>query len=211
MKEYRLPNLFNYGGPLGEEHVTEFALKRRILECHDCFARNECSQPLWPLGESTAKIMVVARNPGNIEDRHAVPYYGSEPYVHFLLTYLFEVAGIKPHECYFSYAMFCHTLKNRKPLAMELRACLRWKRHEILALPNLRYILLLGDDAMKQFGFRNSIISQWGQVFRHQFGDLDLRIIPCYHPMKVIVKPETEGEYREFFNRLGQQLKGGEL
>jgi|GEM_PF-2993124 len=89
-------------------------------DCHKCRLRENCIHPVG--GSGIGKIMFIGEAPGETEDKLGIPFVGKSGKL--LRTAVGE-------DNYFTNAVKCRPLGNRKPLDDEIEACFPHLKEEI--------------------------------------------------------------------------------
>lgn len=150
----------------------------KIKDCTKCTCRQEAKQPVTPAGLTTAKVMVVGRNPGQVEDDTGIPFNPQAPGGGELTDWLGRV-GLTRETVWVTNAVKCHTAWDRQPTVNERKACQSWLDQEIKFIkPKL--IIALGNDALKALTGDEtlSMTQKSGEVIDHE----GRRIFCLYHP-----------------------------
>lgn len=178
--------------------------------CNSCPVREEARYPVPPIGPNDSEIMIVGRNPGRQEDAYGVPFYPEAPGGRMMMGYL-ELMGWKREEVYITNALFCHTTKDRTPETPEIAKCSMWKAVELDMLPEVKYIFLFGNDAIRQFmGFNYpSIVRIYHDVYHvyDSHRDRKLMVIPAYHPGYLLRNPRLVREQETFLRQVSELIR----
>jgi DNA polymerase len=158
-------------------------LRFTMSTCVSCEARKEARQVVLPEGDVGSDTVFVGRNPGWEEDVHGQPFYPSATAGSWFMKYL-EAVGVDRSKIYITNSLLCHTKKDRPPVDTELVWCSVWKYLEFLKLTNMKYLFLLGGDALKQtMGYEfMSIMRIFGDVYQTRFHGRQLLVFAVPHP-----------------------------
>lgn len=166
----------------------------QLSHCRMCPIRSEARRVVLPEFNYKSDILFVARNPGRQEDQVGRPLYPQAPGGKWFSKYL-EVMGIRRENVSVSNALFCHTSGDRPPNQIELTICSRWKLFEFHFLPNLRYIIPMGNDAVRQFlGLGHVSIAKNGFIgtfYQCSMFGKKFMIFPVHHPAYVLRNAST--------------------
>jgi len=154
-----------------------------MSNCVSCDARKESKNVVLSEGDVTADTVFVGRNPGSTEDIYCKPFHPSSTTGAWFMRYL-ETLGVDRSKIYLTNALLCHTEKDRSPTDVELLWCSVWRYLEFLRLKNMKYLFLLGGDALKQtMGYEfMSIMRIFGDVYQARFHGKPLLVFPVPHP-----------------------------
>lgn len=188
---------------------------QKLCTCQSCDARQEARQVVPPEGTDEKDFVIVGRNPGNQEDIHGRPFYPDAPGGTWLQKYL-EAMDMKRDETYVTNSLFCHTKRDRPPILTELVMCSVWKVVEFSFMKNMRYLLLMGNDAIRQFMGHDfpSVVRIFGSVYQMHFRGNPLLVALCYHPAYVLRRPALSEEtfsYLKAYRMLVDADRKGEL
>jgi len=163
--------------------------------CRGCDLFKVGTQTVFGEGPSTAQVMIVGEQPGDMEDRAGKPFVGPSGK---LLDRAFDGAGISRDDVYvtnavkhFKWAKDARTTRriHKTPSAGEIRACLPWLQHEI-ALIQPRVIVCLGAIAAKALlGRTFSVTKRRGMPVD---SDLASAIFATVHPSAVLRAPSDQ-------------------
>jgi len=215
LKEYEGRPVYDRTKEILAPYRTEFR-DRLLLEpwrdlatqCISCPARREARAPVLSEGPQDARVVVIGRNPGAEEDLNGRPFFPGAPCGQ-LLGQMFEIVGVRREDVYITNAMFCRTLRDRPPLSGELFQCVVWKVLEWYKLTKVRYVILLGTDAVKQFfgvGFP-SIVRCSKDVYLTSVQEKDVLVFPCYHPGYVVRRTDLAPVLAKWCQSVGRIIR----
>jgi uracil-DNA glycosylase family protein len=163
--------------------------------CQGCDLFKVGTQTVFGEGPSTAHVMVVGEQPGDMEDRAGKPFVGPSGK---LLDRAFDGAGIDRDDVYltnavkhFKWAKDARTKRriHKTPNAGEIRACFPWLQHEI-ALIKPRVIVCLGATAAKALlGRTFSVMKSRGTAIE---SELAPAVFATVHPSAVLRAPPDQ-------------------
>jgi uracil-DNA glycosylase family protein len=163
--------------------------------CQGCDLFKVGTQTVFGEGPSSAHVMVVGEQPGDMEDRAGKPFVGPSGK---LLDRAFDAAGIAREDVYvtnavkhFKWAKDARTTRriHKTPNAGEIRACFPWLQQEI-ALVKPRVIVCLGATAAKALlGRTFSVMKQRGTPIE---SDLAPAVFATVHPSAVLRAPPDQ-------------------
>ena len=155
------------------------------FDCHKCFLRDQCTQPVMGEGSLTVKVILIGEAPGRIEDARKRPFIGPAGQ---LLMHIIGKLGLKREDFYITNVLKCWPSRGL-PTAEKLQECMD------ACLPILdeeihRYkakIVLLGGVALKRF-IGNSLIAKYNEM------EVDKGIWATYHPAFLLRNPAKTKE-----------------
>lgn len=197
-----------------------------IYRCVSCPRSKKFGPPLKPLGPKNAKLMVVGACPGRQEVKYDVPFYPQAPGGSLLNNYL-KVINVSRESCYLTNACFCLELdrfqKDVLPTPDEEQICAAWKIMEFDQYKNIKYVLLLGKNAIRQF-LGSSYLSPTKTLGFVEFVEVPrpLLIFICHHPGYILRRPKEWVNVKRAlqgfsyiiskdFNKLIQYLKKNQI
>jgi uracil-DNA glycosylase family 4 len=128
-------------------------------------------------GPVPADLMIIGEAPGKEEDRLGIPFVGAAGQ---LLDQLLGKAAIDRDRAYITNVVKCRPPENRTPTPQEIHACARHLQREIDAV-RPRYILLLGNSALKAILGSTGITSHRGRASHHGA----TIVLSTFHPASV--------------------------
>lgn len=170
-------------------------LRAAAKGCQGCALFKVGTQTVFGEGPSTAHVMVVGEQPGDMEDRVGKPFVGPSGK---LLDRAFEGAGIAREDVYvtnavkhFKWAKDARTKRriHKTPNAAEIRACFPWLQEEI-GLIKPRVIVCLGATAAKALlGRTFSVMKRRGIPIA---SELAPAVFATVHPSAVLRAPPDQ-------------------
>jgi DNA polymerase len=177
------------------------SLRAAAAGCTACHLHELGTQTVFGEGRSSADVMLVGEQPGDVEDRAGRPFVGPAGQ---LLDRALEAAGIDRADVYVTNAVkhFKWTPSpngkrriHAKPDSREVGACKPWLEAE-LAVLRPRLVVALGATAAQALLGRSFRLTQHrGEVF-----DLPpaSRITATIHPSAILRSPSAESRAVEF-------------
>jgi uracil-DNA glycosylase family protein len=175
--------------------ATLAKLRAAAVGCQGCDLFKVGTQTVFGEGPSSAHVIVVGEQPGDMEDRAGKPFVGPSGK---LLDRAFDGAGIDRDDVYvtnavkhFKWAKDARTKRriHKTPNAGEIRACFPWLQHEI-ALIKPRVIICLGATAAKALlGRAFSVMKSRGTPIE---SELAPAVFATVHPSSVLRAPPAE-------------------
>jgi len=161
--------------------------------CRRCELWERATQAVLGEGSSTAHILLVGEQPGDVEDREGHPFIGPAGR---LLDELLSVAQISRAQVFITNAVKHFNWEPRgkrrlhkRPQLRHIEACSVWLTAEISALTP-RVIVALGATALRAVnGAAPPIVQVRSKPLAHASG---ARIVATYHP-SAILRADEEG------------------
>ncbi|WP_069807229.1 type-4 uracil-DNA glycosylase [Vulcanisaeta thermophila] len=164
-------------------------------------------------GPLNAKLMIIGEAPGEKEDIEGRPFVGAAGQ---LLTKLLNSVGIRREDVYITNVVKCRPPGNRDPEPDEIEACRPYLVTQILMIKP-QVILCLGRhsarEVLKMAGYPErsvqNITSIRGRVFNVRIGNLNIKVLPTYHPAAALYNPKLRAVLEEDFRKLKEALSQG--
>src|SRR6266571_6547134 len=149
------------------EHPTLERLRETAANCRGCGLWRNATQTVFGEGSSSAEVVMVGEQPGDVEDRTGRPFAGPAGR---LLDRALEEAGIDRSEVYVTNAVKHFKFEERgkrrihkKPSAAQTKACRPWLEAE-MALIKPEIIVCLGATAtLSVFGPKYRLTRERGK------------------------------------------------
>lgn len=172
---------------LSHSELTLPQFNTLLRGCKSCSVRAGASGVVLPEYREYSDILFVGRCPGKLEDRFSSPLYPFSPGGKCFARYL-SIMELGREEVSISNCIYCYASKGRSFGESEVVECSKWKLYEYLFLPKVKYIFLMGNDAIRQFmGFScRSIVSIFGSFFTVSLLGREVLVFPIYHPVFVL-------------------------
>ncbi|MEU4621546.1 UdgX family uracil-DNA binding protein [Actinoplanes sp. NPDC023801] len=183
-------------------------LKSAAAECHGCELYANATQTVFGRGAPHAKIVFVGEQPGDVEDRHGLPFVGPAGR---LLREAVDDAGIDPGELYITNAVkhFRFELRgsrriHQNPGPAHITACRPWLVSEF-SLLKPKLVVILGATAGKALlgpSFRvtksRGQLMPWPASAQHpeDFPVEEIQALATIHPSAVLRADDRETAYR---------------
>lgn len=153
---------------------------------------------VFGVGSASTKILLVGEGPGYWEDQKGEPFVGNAGK---LLDKLLESIGLRRKSVYITNVVHHRPPGNRDPLPDEISAYGKYL-DRIIEIINPKLVLTLGRYSMAKFLPGVKISSVHGTVHRVKWHDLDLVVVPMYHPAASLRNPEVLRQEKEDFLKL---------
>jgi len=180
--------------------ATLFTLAEGIRKCSSCPLYKSRIVAVPGEGSVNAKVMFIGEAPGNEEDRIGQPFVGrSGKYLDLMLKKI----GLSRNDVFITGAVKCHPLKNRTPLALELKTCTSlWLTKQIDVL-HPQIIVLLGATAVKAVLPKIKVSESHGTVIVHE----NKSYFVTYHPSSAMRFPAIRKLMEEDFSVLQKEIR----
>ena len=184
-----------------------------LQECRCCFRFHEAGAPVPPEGDkSNVQWLIQGAAPGRHEVKDTIPFSPKGQGGHMLAGYM-DALGISRDDCYLTNTCFCMGLRDRLPTITESQICARWKAHEYGSIPYIRYIVLLGNNAVRQIlGYtQQSVVYSNGKTYKSMIGKRYVYILTVHHPGYLLRNPSKKQETVEALVNFRQEVVNGLL
>jgi DNA polymerase len=176
---------------LGDDPATVLAGIRdhHATHCPLCRSAGTARSIVFGEGNPDADLVFVGEAPGEQEDRDGRPFVGPAG---ALLDKMIAALGLSRDEVYVTNVVKTRPLENRTPRPDEAAVCGRWLANELLSV-RPKAIVALGGTPAKHLLATTSGITRlrgiWGSCRIH---DVDLPVMPTFHPAFVLRQYTTE-------------------
>jgi DNA polymerase-1 len=157
---------------------------------------------LMGTGPKKAEIMIVGEAPGAREDETHQAFVGPAGQ---LLRQELQRAGIDPEECYITNVVKCRPPDNRTPELAELKMCGSTYLSQEIAKVRPRWILLLGNSALRGVVAKSGITKHRGSTY--ELGN-SCTAFAAFHPAYAIRNPRHLEPLRADLQRFGRMVRG---
>lgn len=160
------------------------------MDCRRCSRNGEVGRPVHPWGDLDSEVAVHGAAPGKMEVLYRLPFYKGAPGGR-LVTAMLDILGVARNDCYLTNSCFCMGFKDRLPTIEESMSCMVYKHFEYSRLKNLKYVLLLGNDAVRQcFGYSHeSVLHVNGRILDVDINERKVKVILLLHPGYLLRNP----------------------
>ena len=180
--------------PFLPREKSQDALIEAAARCQGCHLYRTGTQTVFGEGPTSAQVMMVGEQPGDVEDREGHPFVGPAGRV---LDEALEEVGIDRDNVYVTNAVKHFKWEARgkrrihsKPNAREIRACRPWLDEE-LDLVEPRIIVVLGATAAQALlGPKFRVTQQRGKAIDGT--GLAPYIVATVHPASILRAPDPE-------------------
>jgi len=149
-----------------------------VADCRKCPLHQTATNPVPGDGNPKADIVFIGEAPGAQEDLQGLPFVGNSGK---LLDKLLDTISVNRADVF-----ICNILKhrppgNRDPQPPEIKVCVPYLKAQLETI-RPKIIITLGRFSLNYFFPDDSISRVHGQIRKLVWHDLDLTIIPVYHP-----------------------------
>jgi DNA polymerase len=193
-------------------HNKEFLMSKReeLIKLKEEMEKDE-SLPLkkgatklvFGNGTPNSKLLFIGEGPGYNEDQQGIPFVGAAGN---LLNKLLESIGLNRKDIFITNVVHHRPPNNRDPLPEELLAYGKYL-DKIIEIINPKIIVTLGRYSMGKFLPNSKISAIHGRQYKIKWYQLDLIIIPMFHPAAALRNPSVMTQEKEDFLKLGEDLK----
>ena len=163
---------------------------KRIAGCRKCGLHVTRTRTVPGQGNPHPEIMFVGEAPGEDEDLQGLAFVGRAGQ---LLTKMIQAMGLARDDVFIGNILKCRPPGNRKPLPIEMSACMPYLKAQIAELKP-RVLVALGATAAQGLLNTETSISQLRGRWQ-TFESIDL--MPTYHPSYLLRNPAAKKEVWE--------------
>jgi len=195
--------------------VSKETLWKKVAEeisrCRKCRLHKHRKNPVPGEGSLNTKIMFIGEAPGAKEDEEGRPFVGAAGK---LLTTLLESIGLRRENVFITNVVKCRPPHNRDPLDDEINSCLPYLIEQInIVKPKI--IVTLGRISTKTvFQLGNlpfkSMSKDRGVIRKAKIGEVEVKILPTYHPAAALYNPKLRSKIESDFKALAKIYKNME-
>jgi len=173
---------------------------KEILECRKCDLWKSRRNPVPGEGSLDAKIMFIGEAPGYWENVKGRPFVGAAGK---LLDKLLAGIGLSREEVFIGNILKCRPPGNRDPQPEEVYACTPYLDRQIRTLGRYASAYIFSKAGISFSG----ISKVHGKVYHAEVLDLDVTLIPMYHPAVALYNAKLQSALEEDFRILAVQLE----
>lgn len=175
---------------VAEAATTLNDLQRAITGFEGCSLKRTAKNTVFADGNPDADLMLIGEAPGAEEDRLGKPFVG--PSGHLLDKMMSAIGFCRESDYYISNILPWRPPGNRKPTPIETAICLPFiRRHIEIKRPKI--LVLLGATPVSALlGRTEGITRLRGRWQTLQIGQLDLEVMPTYHPAYLLRQPRLK-------------------
>ena len=180
-----------------------------LKDCNLCRERDYGTGPVPGCGNcALAKICLLRRNPGVEEDPIKKPFVGRAG---GKLNEGLVIAKLLRSICYVTNVSKCMTPTNVAPTQQCLRICSdTWLKDELIALPKLKLVVTLGNQALHYFERHGTVGELHGTVLpveASKVGKEGVSIFVSYHPSAALRSTLMNTHFVNDMTKLGRYLR----
>ena len=184
-----------------------------MLNCTRCKLHTSRRRVVPGEGPLNARVMIIGEAPGEREDEEGRPFVGAAGQ---LLNKLLSSVGIRREEVYITNVVKCRPPNNRDPEPDEIEACRPYLVTQILMI-RPQVIICLGRHSAREVltmaGYPEKSVSNIssirGRVFNARIGDLNVKVLPTYHPAAALYNPRLRGVIEEDLRKVRELMERG--
>ena len=180
-------------------------LANLVAQCQKCPLYKTAHNPVPGAGHPDAKIVFIGEAPGAQEDAQGLPFVGNSGK---LLNKLLNTIQVDRQDVYIANILKHRPPENRDPLPEEIRVCTPYLKAQ-LEIIQPQVIITLGRFAMNYFFPDESISRVHGQIRQLNWRNLELTIIPVYHPSAGLRNGAMLAALEADFLKIGDYLQNG--
>lgn len=165
-------------------------LAKIIAGCKKCGLHETRTRTVPGQGTPHPEIMFIGEAPGEDEDEQGLAFVGKAGQ---LLTKMIQAMGLTREEVFIGNILKCRPPGNRKPLPLEMEACMPYLKTQIAVLKP-RVIVALGATSAQGLLNTETSISRLRGCWQ-TFEGIDL--MPTYHPSYLLRNPSAKKEVWE--------------
>ena len=170
---------------LVEKVTTLGQLKQVIADFNAGAISDHARQSVFARGNPEADIMIIGEAPGRDEDIQGKPFVGKSGQ---LLDKMFAAIGLNEDSLYMTNVVNWRAPGNRNPKPEEIAMCLPFiQKHIELVSPKI--IVLIGGIAYSALTGQSGIMKNRGQWTSLKSGDVNIPVLPIYHPEFLLSQP----------------------
>ncbi|MET0091329.1 MAG: uracil-DNA glycosylase [Candidatus Thiodiazotropha sp.] len=163
-------------------------LREQVRNCRRCGLREGCTQTVFGVGDTQARLLVIGEAPGADEDRQGEPFVGRAGQ---LLNAMLLAMGFRREEVFIANIVKCRPPNNRDPRAEEALSCEPYLLRQI-ELIQPRAILAVGRIAAQNLLKSDLAVGKLrGRM--HALGEARIPLVVTYHPAYLLRSPEHKG------------------
>lgn len=181
-----------------EKEKQLIRLKDEMEKDENLPLKKGASNLVFGVGKADTKILLIGEGPGFFEDKSGEPFVGNAGK---LLDKLLESIKLKRQSVYITNVVHHRPPENRDPSPLEIEAYGKYL-DRMIRIINPKLILTLGRFSMAKFLPGVKISTVHGKVHRVKWHDLDLIVVPMYHPAASLRNPEVLRQEKEDFLKL---------
>ncbi len=180
-------------------------IKSEILKCRKCELGKYRLNPCFGNGDPDADIMFIGEGPGFDEDHSGIVFIGRAGKL--LDRIIYEAFNLERSQVYIANIVKCHPMKrpeepeqrgnDRPPTPGETETCLSYLTRQINIIKP-KIIVTLGSPSTKTIlKTDKGITGLRGKIYDVKFGNMDMKVVPTYHPAYLLRSPSKIADVKE--------------
>lgn len=149
------------------------------------------------------RIIFLGEGPGYWEDLKGIPFVGRAG---ALLNQVLGMVKLPREEVFVTNVVMYRPPNNRDPEAHEMKAFEKYV-DEIIAIIEPKVVVTLGRFSMGKFLPGVMISSVHGRVYKVQWKDRTITVVPMYHPAAALRNSDILRKFKEDFQKLPAIIK----
>lgn len=187
------------------------SLKQKIIDTLDCPLKDASTNIVFGKGNSNADIVFIGEAPGEKEDLQGIPFVGRAGNE---LDKLLNQIGLSLEDIYICNILKYRPPKNRDPSIAEIKSHTPYlieqlkiiKPKIVVTLGNYSTKFVLGGFSPDNMKSIEGISVLHGTKHIVQFDDLNLLVIPIYHPAAMLYNPRLRDSFNDDFKFISTVL-----
>lgn len=173
-------------------------LKRKMEKDDSLPLKKGATQLVFGVGDPDSPIVFIGEGPGYWEDKKGIPFVGNAgAFLNQLLLY----ANLKREKVFITNVIHYRPPQNRDPEAYEIEAFQPYL-DKIIDIIKPKVVVSLGRFSMAKFLPNTRITSVHGKKFSVGWKNINLVVVPMYHPAAGLRNPDIKFQTIEDFKKL---------
>ena len=174
---------------------------RPTFKCEKCRLCKLKRNYTLPAGNLQATILIIGDAPGIEEDGSGKPFMGQAGQ---LLRQTLQQTGISTDDIMVMHSVFCRPPKNRQVTKLEIDACRPYITFIMENMPNLKLVIMLGNNALQGTLKLKQIMNKRGTIIRKD----GKAFLPILSPAAVLRNPNQQAMFIKDFTFAKEFLSG---
>jgi len=178
-------------------------IENEIKKCVKCRLYLSRTNPVVGEGDVNSTIMFIGEAPGKNEDIQGRPFVGAAGKI---LTELISSIGLSRKDVYITNVVKCRPPGNRDPRPDEINMCSTYLDRQIKII-RPKIIVTLGRHSTRYILSKigrniDSISKVRGRTFKIKLFNINIILIPTYHPAAALYNPMIKNILLKDFNKI---------
>lgn len=187
--------------------MTDFRDKLRNPNCTLCPLHEGADFVcLMGSGAPRSDVMIIGEAPGAREDESHKTFVGQAGKL--LDIALEQYADIDRSQCYVTNVAKCRPPSNRTPDLREIKSCVEAYLWDEISRVKPKFILLLGNSALRGVTKQSGIMKKAGSVWTKQLAGMPVEVMATIHPAAVLRNPKNRDMFTADIARFGRLVRG---